>query len=875
MKIRALKLLSLLASIFPFLAKAAESPPRERTLFTRDWRFTKGDPESTGDALKYENLKPWLLPSANDFVTTPPAKRPDGEDPGAKSKFTQAGFDDSKWRSLDLPHDWGIESAFDQKLPGETAKLTWHGIGWYRKSFELPAADQGRRITLEIDGAMSYSAVWCNGRLVGGWPYGYASYQLNLTPYLTFGSRNTLAIRLDNPDNSSRWYPGGGIYRNVWLTKTDPVHLVPASTYITTPEVSTAAATIRLRTEITNTTATATQVRVATNVFKLSEQGKPEGAALATSEEIPLTIPPGTSLPGDFTLQLAKPALWDITAPDRHIAITRVLRNGTVIDQLESPFGIRTIRFTADDGFHLNGRRVPLRGVCLHHDLGSLGAAFNPRAAERQLEMMREMGCNAIRISHNPPAPEFLDLCDRMGFLVIDEFVDTWTRAKKPNGYAKLFKDWSEADWRAIIRRDRNHPSVILWSTGNEVGEQGMPELHPVSRRLTDIAREEDPTRLATVGCDRPAAGTNGFQKTVDVFGYNYKPHEYRKFREANPDLPLYGSETSSAVSSRGEYAFPVSENKAEGKIGFHMSSYDLYAPGWACPPDTEFKGQDENPSVAGEFVWTGFDYLGEPTPFNDDLTVLTNFHTPEAKAKAEEELKALGKIKPPSRSSYFGIIDLAGFRKDRFYIYQARWRPELPMAHLLPHWNWQDRIGEVTPVHAYTSGDEGELFLNGKSLGRKKKAKLEYRLRWDDVKYEPGELKIVTWKDGRPWATSTVKTTGAPAKLLLTADRTKITADGLDLSFLTATVADKDGQLVPRSNPKLKFEILGAGEIVSTDNGDPTNHTPFQSKERDAFNGLALAIVRGKPGADGAVTVKVTSDGLASAEITLNMTNP
>ncbi len=457
-----------------------------------------------------------------------------------------------------------------------------------------------------------------------------------------------------------------------------------------------------------------------------------------------------------------------------------------------------------------------------------------------------------------------------MGFLAIPEFTDTWTHAKKPNGYAKLFADWSEADLRSLIRRDRNHPSVILWSTGNEIGEQGDVKRHPISTKLTAIAREEDPTRLATAGCDRPAAGYNGFQKTIDVFGYNYKPHEYRKFHEANPGIPLYGSETSSCISSRGEYLFPVGEKKDGGKIGFHMSSYDLYAPGWAQPPDWEFKGQDENPSVAGEFVWTGFDYLGEPTPFNIDLTVLTNFHTPEAKAKAEDELKALGKIKVPSRSSYFGIIDLAGFKKDRFYIYQARWRPELPMAHILPHWNWQDRIGEITPVHVYTSGDEAELFLNGQSLGRRKKAEFEYRLRWDDVKYAPGELKVVAYKGGKPWKTSTVKTTGPAAKLLLAPDRAAISADGRDLSFLTATVADQDGQMVPRSHPKLKFEISGPGEIVSTDNGDPTDPTSFQSPERAAFNGLALAIVRAKPGTTGPITVRVSSEGLAPAEVVL-----
>ncbi|MES2438634.1 MAG: beta-galactosidase GalB [Verrucomicrobiota bacterium] len=879
MKNPAFATLSLFAAILPFLAdgtsEAAEIPPRERILFTRDWRFFKGDPGEAGDALNYGKLKPWLLPTANDFITTPTAVRPEGEAPGEKIDFTRPSFNDSSWRSLNLPHDWGIEGDFDQKLPGETAKLPWFGIAWYRKTFDLPTADQGRRIWLEIDGAMSYSAVWCNGKLVGGWPYGYASYRLDLTPYLTPGSRNTLAIRLDNIEESSRWYPGAGIYRNVWLVKTSPVHVEPSGTFVTTPEISKESASISIKTKLANRSAAVAEVKVATQIYKLSSDGKLEGPALATSDKIALSIPAGGTMPGEIKLKLAKPKLWDIASPERYTAVTLVQQDGKLVDRYESPFGIRTIQFTADDGFHLNGRRVQMHGVCLHHDLGSLGAAFNVRAAERQLEMMKEMGCNAIRITHNPQAPEFLDLCDRMGFLVLDEFVDTWTQAKKPNGYAKLFKDWSEADWRSLIRRDRNHPSVVLWSSGNEIAEQGMEKLFPISQRLTDIAHEEDPTRLATAGCDRPKSGTNGFQKTVDVFGFNYKPMLYAKFRETNPDQPLYGSETSSAVSSRGEYLFPVGDDKAGGKIGFQMSSYDLYAPPWACPPDVEFKGQDENPFVFGEFVWTGFDYLGEPTPFNEDLTVLTNFHTPEAKAKAEEELKALGKIDPPSRSSYFGIIDLAGFKKDRFYIYQARWRPELPMAHILPHWNWQDRMGEVTPVHVYTSGDEAELFLNGQSLGRKKKAKLEYRLRWDEVKYAPGELKVVSYKNGKPWATSTVKTTGAAARLVLTADRAEISADGLDLSFLTASVTDQEGQMVPRSSQALKFEISGPGEIVSTDNGDPTDHTSFQSKERRAFNGLALAIVRGKPGADGTVTVKVTSEGLAPAEIKLNSTKP
>lgn len=862
---RVLILILGMSGVIPTLA--ADVSPRERLLFNDNWTFRKGDSESTGDTLSYEKLRPWLLPTANAFVTTPPAVLPPGPAPGEALDFAQPSLDDSSWRKLALPHDWGIEGPFDQGLPGETAKLPWFGVGWYRKHFTVDAADLVRRNYLQLDGAMSYAAVWCNGKFAGGWPSGYASWRLDLTPFLKSGD-NVIAIRLDNPENSSRWYPGGGIYRNVWLEKTSPVHVEPLDTFVTTPEVTTASATIDIKTKISNHSTAPADLRVATRIFKLSADGKPEGEAVAGSSPVALAVPAGQTVASGSTLKLGKPKLWDVTGPERYVAVTLVQQNGKIVDRYESPFGIRTIKFTADDGFHLNGRRVPLQGVCLHHDLGSLGAAFNTRAAERQLELMKEMGCNAIRITHNPPAPEFLELCDRMGLLVINEFTDTWTYPKKPNGYAKLFKDWSEADWRSILRRDRNHPSIILWSTGNEVGEQRDAKRHAVSSRLTAIAREEDPTRGSTVGCDKPDAGHNGFQKTIDVFGFNYKPHEYRKFREANPQQPLYGSETASTISSRGEYAFPVSENKADGKIGFQMSSYDLYAPAWAGTPDTEFKGQDENPSVAGEFVWTGFDYLGEPTPFNNDVTVLTNFHTEEARAKAEEELKALGKIKVPSRSSYFGIIDLAGFKKDRFYLYQSRWRPELPMAHILPHWNWQDRPGEVTPVHVYTSGDEAELFLNGTSLGRKKKGEFEYRLRWDDVKYAPGELKVVAYKAGKEWATTAVKTTGDAAKLLLKADRSTITGDGRDLAFVTATVADKDGLLVPRSKPMLKFEISGPGEIVSTDNGDPTDHTSFQSPDRRAFNGLALAIVRTKPGASGPITLRVSGEGMESAEV-------
>ena len=517
------------------------------------------------------------------------------------------------------------------------------------------------------------------------------------------------------------------------------------------------------------------------------------------------------------------------------------------------PFGIRQFEFTADKGFFLNGRHVKLNGVCQHHDLGALGAAINVRAMERQLEILREFGVNAIRTSHNPPAPELLDLCDRMGFLVMDEAFDCWAAGKNPNDYSALYHDWHEQDLRALVRRDRNHPCVILWSSGNEVPDQDLPAGPTLAENHRRIIHSEDGTRPVTAGVSSQKAGFSGFQNHFDVFGWNYKPEVYWKFRATNSAIPLFGSETSSTVSSRGEYAFPVpnsftSKNNKSALINFQVSSYDFYVPSWATTPDAEFRGQERNPGVAGEFVWTGFDYLGEPTPYNDDATVLLNYFDPVQREKEKQALDALGKIKIPSRSSYFGIVDLAGFKKDRFYLYQSQWRPDLKMAHILPHWNWPERVGQVTPVFVYTSGDSAELFLNGKSLGLKKKEAQQYRLRWNDVVYEPGELKVVAYKNGKRWATDTVKTTGAAAKLLLSADRNKIAADGKDLSFITVTVADKSGMQVPRSNNRIKFSVEGPGEIVATDNGDATSFESFQSPERNAFNGLALVIVRASP---------------------------
>lgn len=845
----------------------------EKVSFNDNWRFQKDDPQGAENVLAYEKIKDWVRATGNEYVLTSAAvksARPAGN-LGESVAYTQANFNDSGWRSLNLPHDWAIEGDFVQELPGETGKRPYAGIGWYRKHFNVSNADQGKRIYLDFDGAMSYPIVWLNGKFVGGWTYGYSSFRLDLTPYLNFSGENVLAVRLENSPESSRWYPGAGIYRNVWLVKTPEVHVGHWGTYVTTPQISTEAATINIRATIDNNSAVLASAQIQTSLYEINSSDQKIGKAVAVSKKFAVNLNANAEAISETNLQVKNPKLWNTTAPNRYVAVTEITQDNKVIDTYETPFGIRTIKFDAVQGFFLNGEKVYLKGVCQHHDLGALGSAINTRALERQIEILKEMGVNSIRTSHNPPAPELLDLADKMGILIMDEAFDSWAGGKKKNDYHLVFNDWHEKDWRSQIRRDRNHPSVFLWSTGNEISEQRKPEGHKLSEDLRKIAHEEDPTRQVIVGANYTEAGYNGFQKTVDVFGYNYKPQEYAKFRAANPQIPLLGSETASTISSRGEYSFPVVEDKSKGLSDFQMSSYDLYAPRWATTPDTEFEGQDKNKFVAGEYVWTGFDYLGEPTPYNADVTNLLNFSDPAERAKIEEELKALGKIKVPSRSSYFGIVDLAGFKKDRFYIYQARWRPELPMAHILPHWNWAERVGQITPVHVYTSGDEAELFLNGKSLGRKKKGEFQYRLRWDDVVYSPGELKVVAYKNGKVWAEDTVKTTGEAAQITMQADRAKIKADGADLSYITVKITDKNGLTVPRSKNRITFEISGAGEIVATDNGDATDHEAFQNKSRRAYNGMALVIVRSIKGKTGKIAVRAVSENLKSSPISLS----
>jgi beta-galactosidase len=859
---------SLLIGLMFLVGCASSSVPRQRVSLNANWRFTRGDAPDAGGQLDYPRIKSSIESTGNEFVkASSPTVFHSATNPGADVSYVQANFNDRAWRQVNLPHDFGIEGPFQQALPGDTGKLPWAGVAWYRKHFLISPFDKGQRIYLDIDGAMSYAEVWLNGHFVGGWPYGYSSFELDLTRYIHFGSENVLAIRLDNPPNSSRWYPGGGIYRNVWLVKTAPVHIAHWGTYITTPTVGAESATVNLETHIANCSNEPADVMVCTRIYAPSLRN-----AVASSDSVSLTVPPGQVGPCEASAVIAAPRLWNLEHPCLYTAVTTVTVNGKTVDQYSTPFGVRTIRFDPERGFFLNDKYVRIQGVCDHADLGALGTAVNTRALERQIELLKQMGCNAIRTSHNPPAPELLDLCDQMGILVMDESFDCWEKGKTPNDYHLLFDDWHEKDWRAELQRDRNHPSIILWSIGNEIPDQWTPRGVPLGSELTAIAHEEDPTRPTTAACNDADSGFNGFGKTIDIVGYNYQWKFYSHFHEANPDQPIFGSETASCISTRGEYFFPVSNDQLKGNVDFQVSSYDLSAPPWAWPPDKEFAAEDAHPYVAGEFVWTGFDYLGEPTPYNHDAHKMLDFTDPILKARAEQQLDDDRKILVPSRSSYFGIIDLAGFPKDRFYLYQAHWRPDHPMAHILPHWNWPERVGQVTPVFVYTSGDEAELFLNGHSLGRKKILPGQYRLRWDDVIYHPGELHVVAYKHGNVWATDTVQTTGPAAKLLIHPDRLRLAPDGKDLSFITVKIADKDNLLVPRSHNHVVFHIHGPGEIAAVDNGDPTSFEPFQASEHDAFNGLCLVIVRTLPGQTGTITLTADSPGLRGAAVSLHV---
>lgn len=872
MKNRFLILLSFVLIVGRDAVCANTSMVRERININRDWRYQIDDPDGVGAALHYSRLKPYLLPCANDFIIFGKRyQRPEGN-PGENIAYVKSDFDDSEWRHLNLPHDWAIEGPFNIDYNGSTGKLPYWGIRWYRKTLELSQDDAGKQIYLDIDGAMSYASVWCNGQYVGGWPYGYASFRLDLTPYIKAGQKNVLAIRLDNPDDTSRWYPDSGIYRNVWLVKTSPVHVEQWGTFVRNQQVDSEIAVMEMGVNIENHAGKDVQVKLQTSVYLQGKDGRPVGEEVTQSMTKDIAIKKDSWSSARFQFKVDKPKLWDIDTPNCYVAVSRVFMDGKEMDSYETPFGIRTIEFTHDQGFMLNGQKVAIKGVCMHHDLGALGAAFNEVAAERQLRIMKEMGANAIRTSHNPPAPELVALCDRMGLMMQLELADTWQKGKRKNDYNLLFDDWSEADMRSLVRHYRNHPSVIMWSIGNEMPDQTTDQGVIIARNLTAYCHDEDPTRPTSLGCNKRDAVFRDIVNQVDIFGLNYFHKTYPVFKEQNPTRRYHASETSSATSSRGEYFFPVTTDVNDSRSGFQLSSYDMTTIGWGCAPEVQFKMNEEYSFMSGEFVWTGFDYLGEPTPYNKDLTNLLNFSDPNELEKARKELEELGKIKTPSRSSYFGIVDLCGFPKDRYYNYKSYWRPDVPTVHILPHWNWQERIGEITPVHIYTSGDAVELFLNGKSLGRREKAHSYDRLTWDDVRYEPGSLKAIAYKNGQKWAEELVETTGKPVALQVTAEKTELKNDGTDLSFIRVAVVDSQGRVVPRSKNHLKFSVTGPAEIIATDNGDATSLLPFQLSERDAYNGLALVILRSQYMKQGKVVLTVESKGLPKQKIALKV---
>lgn len=854
---------------------------RERVSLNSGWRFLRstenldnlvydGRPDTSGSSDRNNSkvLKPWILPSANDFINDPTKhhERPAGN-PGGDLPFVQNEFDDTNWEVVELPHDWAIQGPFyteeDPIVDGGMGRLPIQGISWYRRSLTITSDDKDGSIYLDIDGAMSYAMVWLNGHLVGGWPYGYNSFRLDLTPYLTVGDDNQLAIRLDNPTDSSRWYPGGGIYRNVWLTKVDSTHIAHWGTYISSRDVSAESAVVDLVVQVENKGNSSRQVEVATDVHVFDPETEEMGEKVGEFKNAKILLPGGQKQPVNGSIALENPQLWGplpTQYPNMYIAVTSLYTENKRIDTYETHFGIRSLEFDGEEGLIVNGEPLHIKGVNQHHDLGALGAAFNVKAAERQLEILRDLGVNAVRMAHSPPAAELLDLTDRMGFLVMDEVFDCWESEKTPNDFHLIFSDWHEADLRSFLRRDRNHPSIVIWSFGNEVGEQDSGAGAELAQKLHDIVEEEDPTRPSTASMNE-AKPDMPFPLALDVLSLNYQgegvrdspaydglegittPPQYDAFHGEFPENLLLSTETAASLSSRGTYLFPVTnwtsapalDGVGEGgdPISMQVSAYEVYTAEFGSSPDKVFAAQDEHPFVAGGFVWSGWDYLGEPEPYYS------------------------------ARSSYYGIIDLAGFKKDRYHLYQARWRPDLQTAHILPHWNWPDRVGQVTPVHVFTAADEAELFLNDRSVGYQTKEASNYRFRWDDVVYQPGELRVVTYKNGTEWATNTVQTTGKPTDLRLTADRSSIKADGNDLSFITVEVLDNEENIVPNANNTITFSVSGPGEIVATDNGDPADMVSFPSKERKAFSGLALAIVRANAGVTGSINVTATAEGL------------
>ena len=801
--------------------KEERMSPRERVSFSENWKF-----QTTDDA-----------------------------------NATQINYDDSNWRVLNLPHDAAIEGEFHPDNNLRMGGLPNHGRRVYRKTFSIDSAKKGEIVTLEFDGVMSNSRIYINGKEVYHRPYGYIGFEIDISPYIELDKENTIAVEMNQEVLSSRWYTGAGIYRNVWLETKNPVHVAHWGTYVTTPEISNEKALVAIETRVENEDASKGNFSLQTSIIDQ------DGNEIASSSEKIDFQKENTSVIQQ-ELIISNPNLWDLDSPYLYKTVSTILKNNQEIDRYETTFGVRTIAFSRE-GFFINGRKEKIKGVCLHHDLGPLGAAVNLRATERQLQIMKDMGINAIRTAHNPTSKEQLELCDKMGILVQSEAFDVWGEYKTENDYSNHWDEWHETDLRDMIRRDRNHPSIIMWSIGNEVKEQKKASGKQIAERLVKICTEEDPTRPTTAGFNQLAGALkNGLTDAVDLVGANYKPTMYTKFMQEYPDQIFYGSETASTVSSRGVYHLPL--EKYDKHPSLQISSYDVQSPTWAYPPDIEFINQDKNPNLIGEFVWTGFDYLGEPTPYGgkDNLTH-GNWNTDW-----------------PARSSFFGAVDLAGFPKDRFYLYQSQWTDE-PMVHLLPHWNWEDSGHTNIPVFCYTNTEEAELFVNGKSYGKKVKGvdktripvdfygwgrskkhfDSPYRLSWE-VPFEAGEIEVVAYNEGKEVARKIIKTANAPAQVSLEADRTEIKADGEDLSFITIDIEDKDGVFHPLADNLVEFKVSGPATIAAVGNGNASSVEPFRANYRKAFNGKCLLIIKSKKDEAGEVVIEAVSEGLKGQTI-------
>ncbi|MFP5437345.1 MAG: DUF4982 domain-containing protein [Bacteroidia bacterium] len=801
-------LFTVITALFFFSTHAQQ---RSTTLLRENWKFTKGNPA------------------------------------GAQA----ATFNDASWQNVTIPHDWAIDGPFDkkwdlqnvaieqngEKVPtektGRTGALPHIGDGWYRKTFTLPQFNAKKTALLVFDGAMSEPEVYLNGEKIGEWKYGYAYFYFDISKKLIPGKTNTLAVHLSNKEFASRWYPGAGLYRNVSIVLKDKQSFDQWGIFVTTPTITAQKATVHIK-------AASSGKKGSYIVTKILDAS---GKVIATQKS-------KTTNNGQFNedITVAAPQLWSPETPYLYKAITQLYNGKNLTDEVTTRFGIRDIKYEPEKGFSLNGKVTKFKGVCLHHDLGPLGAAVNKAAMRRQLQILKDLGCNAIRSSHNMPSFEQLELADEMGFLFLAESFDEWGKPKVQNGYHRFFEEYAEKDLVNLVRATRNHPSIVMWSAGNEVPDQYGEEGLKRARFLQDVFHREDPTRPVTVGMDQvKQTMASGFGALLDIPGLNYRVHLYEDAHKAFPQGFILGSETASTVSSRGIYKFPVVKGVEKKYDDLQCSSYDLEYCSWSNLPDDDFVLQDDKPWVIGEFVWTGFDYLGEPTPYDDYW---------------------------PSRSSYFGICDLAGLPKDRYYLYRSRWNTKDKTLHILPHWNWKGREGQITPVFVYTSYDSAELFVNGKSQGVQKKnnstPQNRYRLMWHNVIYEPGEVKVVAFdKNGKAVAEEKIQTAGDAKRIVLQADRTTLKADGDDISFVTVSLADDKGLLCPTAVNKLHFEVTGAGSYKAACNGDATSLEVFTQPEMKLFSGKLVVLVQASK-KTGPITLKVSGEGFKTAELQL-----